>query len=363
MYSVSDYIKWRGDLSFEVSPFNEIDNYIVSKIGTPDFNGIIPENNTFIPLTDAVNAYFEKNAENDKKIGALSSSRILPVLKMLPDTARFSNLMLGNYRDKLDIENNEQFSALTILFPNGTRYVSFRGTDDTLAAWKENFYMAVSDCVPAQKDALEYLSDPGVSGYGKLIVGGHSKGGNLAVYSSALADASVQDRIIDIYNNDGPGFRKEFYEYYGYKRISERIHTIVSQNSIVGTLLEQDKELTVVKSSGFGISAHDGFTWETGTTSFIRCDKLSRVSESIDAAFENALASMTDDEKKDFIEELFASLTATGAVYISDFSEKKLRQAIEIAMSFKSDKKVHDFVSRVIEEMFKERKSRVLGKA
>lgn len=362
MYTAVDYIRWRGDLSFDVSPFNEIDNYIITKIGTPDFNGIIPENNTFIPLSQAVNAYFERNAENDKKLGALSSSQVLPIMKMLPDTVRFSNLMLGKYRYKLDIGNNEQFSALTVLLPNGTRYISFRGTDDTLAAWKENFYLAVSGCVPAQQDALEYLSDSEVNGSGPLIIGGHSKGGNLAIYSSSLVDEAVQDRITAIYNNDGPGFRREFFECEGYRRISDKIHTIISQNSIVGTLLEQEKDPIVVKSSKFGIAAHNGFSWETGTDSFIRARKLSRLSESIDVAMDNALATMTDEEKKEFIEELFKTLTATGAVYISDFSEKKLRQAVEIAMSLKSDKRVHSFFVKVLEELFKDSKSRFIDK-
>ena len=261
MPNILDYLTWRGDVPFSVSPPNEVDNYINCKIGTLDFTGIVPENELYVPLPQAVEAYFA--AGGAEKLGALSSPYIAPMVKRLPETVRFREVMLTGFRQVYDEKKTEQFSALTLRLPGGQHYVTFRGTDDTIVGWKEDCLLTVMDEIPAQRDAVEYLTWAASVYPGKIAVGGHSKGGNLAMYAAAMVPESVQERIGNIYNNDGPGFQEKILQTEGYRRIKPRIKTILSQNAMVGTLLWNDCDYTVVKSTAALLGAHDGFTWET----------------------------------------------------------------------------------------------------
>ena len=185
MPNILDYLTWRGDVPFSVSPPNEVDNYIHCKIGTLDFTGIVPENELYVPLPQAVEAYFA--AGGAEKLGALSSPYIAPMVKRLPETVRFREVMLTGFRQVYDEKKTEQFSALTLRLPGGQHYVTFRGTDDTIVGWKEDCLLTVMDEIPAQRDAVEYLTWAASVYPGKIAVGGHSKGGNLAMYAAAMA--------------------------------------------------------------------------------------------------------------------------------------------------------------------------------
>lgn len=353
MDDIFDYLDWRGDLPFSVSPFNEVDNYIVAKIGCCDFDGIVPKDAQAVPIGAALDAYFDA-VGGDARFGVLCSAKLTPLLRRLPATPRFRDLTLSGFVRRALPERTEQFSALTVSFPDGTHYVSYRGTDDTLYAWKEDCMMALSGAVPAQRDAADYLAWAASAYDGPLRVGGHSKGGNLAVYAAANAPTAVQTRIGVIYNNDGPGFDAAFLDSPGYRAVRERILTLLPQFSIVGTLLEQDTNCTIVRSARFGIAAHDGFNWGVRGTAFLRCDDLSRSSRAFDATMERVLGQMDMDERREFIETLFRILTATGAVTLTDINERRLRKALSIARGMAKEKTVSRFVAEVIEQMVKE---------
>ena len=351
MPNILDYLTWRGDVPFSVSPPNEVDNYIHCKIGTLDFTGIVPENELYVPLPQAVEAYFA--AGGAEKLGALSSPYIAPMVKRLPETVRFREVMLTGFRQVHDEKKTEQFSALTLRLPGGLHYVTFRGTDDTIVGWKEDCLLTVMDEIPAQRDALDYLTWAASVYPGKLAVGGHSKGGNLAMYAAAMAPESVQERIGNIYNNDGPGFQEKILQTEGYRRIKPRIKTILSQNAMVGTLLWQDCDYTVVKSTAALLGAHDGFTWETTPTGFVRCESLSPSARAFDRAMEEVLGGMSMDERKEFIEEFFGTLTATGAVTLSDLSARMLRETLRVARAVHQEPSLHKMVNETLEAMAK----------
>lgn len=353
MDDIFDYLDWRGDLPFSVSPFNEVDNYIVAKIGCCNFDGIVPEDAQTVPIGEALDAYFDA-VGGDARFGVLCSAKLTPLLRRLPATPRFRDLTLSGFVRRALPERTEQFSALTVSLPDGTHYVSYRGTDDTLYAWKEDCMMALSGAVPAQRDAADYLAWAASAYDGPLRVGGHSKGGNLAVYAAANAPTAVQTRIGVIYNNDGPGFDAAFLDSPGYRAVRERILTLLPQFSIVGTLLEQDSNCTIVRSARFGVAAHDGFNWGVRGTAFLRCDDLSRSSRAFDATMERVLGQMDMDERREFIETLFRILTATGAVTLTDINERRLRKALSIARGMAKEKTVSRFVAEVIEQMVKE---------
>lgn len=351
MPNILDYLTWRGDVPFSISPPNEVDNYIHCKIGTLDLTGIVPEDGRYITLPQAVEAYFA--AGGAEKLGALSSPYIAPVIRRLPETERFREVMLTGYRQILDEKKTEQFSALTLRLPGGRHYVTFRGTDDTIVGWKEDCLLTVLDEIPAQRDAVNYLTWAASVYPGELAVGGHSKGGNLAVYAAAMADESVQERIGNIYNNDGPGFQEKILQTEGYQRIRPRIKTILSQNAMVGTLLWQDCDYTVVKSSEVLLGAHDGFTWETTPTGFVRCETLSPSARAFDHAMEEVLGGMNMAERQTFIEEFFGTLTATGAVTLSDLSARMLRETLRVARAVRREPSLHKMVIDTLEAMAK----------
>lgn len=360
MGKISDYLDWRGDITMNCSPFNEVDNFIISKIGTPDFTGIVPEDGSEISLYDAVGLYKDKYGDAGKYLGALASPNIGETIFRLPYIERFRDLKLSGFVKKHSEAETEQFSALTIGLPDGRYYVSFRGTDDTVLAWKENFMMSVEESVAAQRDALEYLEWAASVYSGRLIVGGHSKGGNLAVYAAVCASEDIQKRITDVYNNDGPGFREEFYNNPGYERIRDRIHTIIPRHSLVGTLLRQDDKVEVVNDSCRGMGAHDGFTWQVARNSFVRSSKgLSRSSLSFDESMNQMIATMTIEERQVVIDEIFDIIGSTGSSTITDIAEQRWHQAKTMAKTLKNSPEVKKFVATVAELMVKDYKGRL----
>ena len=354
MDNIFDYLDWRGDVPFSVSPFNEVDNYIVAKIGCCAFDGIVAEDASPVPLPEALAQWFERNGGVGEDFGVLASKQLTPLLRRLPETPRFRALGLSGYVRRALPEQTEQFSALTVSIPDGTHYVSFRGTDDTLYAWKEDCMMALSGAVPAQRDAADYLAWAASAYTGTLRVGGHSKGGNLAVYAAAQADAPLQDRISIIYNNDGPGFDAQFLASPGYLRIRGKILTLLPQFSIVGTLLEQDTNCTIVRSARAGAAAHDGFNWGVRGTAFLRSPDLSRSSRAFDSTMAQVLGAMDMAQRREFIDTLFRLLSASGAVTLTDINERRLRKSLSIARSMAKEKTVSRFVVDVMEQMLKE---------
>ena len=185
-------------------------------------------------------------------------------------------------------------------------------------------------------------------------MGGHSKGGNLAVYAAASVPAEVQARITAVYNNDGPGFDEAFLASEGYRRIAPRIITLLPQYSIVGTLLTQAESCTIVKSSKPGVAAHDGFNWEVLGTAFLRCEHLSRRSRAFDETMQEMLQRMDQSERAEFIDTFFDLLCADGAVTLTDINEHKLRSALELGRELRKEKTVQRFAVDAAEQMLKE---------
>ena len=207
MANILEYLDWRGDLTLSERPFNEVDNLILAEICYLDFSGFVPAGfqTQQVTLQAAASAYFAAHPETN--MGVLVPDQIPVLVEHAAKTARFGDIRLLGYVNRIDEETQTQFSALTMLLPDGSAYVAFRGTDDTIVGWKEDFNMAFTPEIPAQKYAAEYLRQvSGTLPFRPLLVGGHSKGGNLAVYASVFCGQEVQKRILAVYNNDGPGF-------------------------------------------------------------------------------------------------------------------------------------------------------------
>ncbi len=354
MATILDYLDWRGDLRFAADPFNEVDSFLFSQLSYPDLSGIVPEGAETVGLGEAIRAYFARPGQDGNYFGVISSPELGPTLEKLPNYPRYGELRLAGCRQKQDESKTEQFSALSILLPDGGVYLSFRGTDDTIHGWRENFLLALSDAIPAQRDALEYLRWAAGAFPGRLILGGHSKGGNLAVYAAAMAEEALQERIEAVYNFDGPGFIGDFFEREGYLRIRPKLRSVLPQYSMVGVLLPREKEVSIVDSQKSGPMAHNGFQWRVMGPRFLRCAEFGRGTRAFEDAIQKVLQDMDRDTRAAFIDEFFDTLSSTGAKTLTDVTRLQLQQLLSLDRSIYHKPEVHRFVNKLIEQMLYE---------
>ena len=287
MANIMDYMDWRGDLSFEADEFNEVDNLILAQLAYVDFEGIVTaeENAPAVPLKEASGQFWEKN-DKDEILARVSMTKSAPfVMEKMAETKRFSDVKLRCYVNEIRDEEQFQFSAVCVELPDDSLYVAFRGTDNTITGWREDFNMGYLSETPGQLRAVEYLNRAVTDKKQRVRVGGHSKGGNFAVYASVKCDPQIQNQILNVYSNDGPGFRSDMVESTEYQRMLPKLHTILPESSIVGMLLEHQESFEVVKSSNSGIQQHDAMSWEVLGRSFVHVDQVAAQSLLLDETF------------------------------------------------------------------------------
>lgn len=339
MQNIFDYLDWRGDLSFAQDGFNEVDNLIFSVLAYLEFEGILPSESAknSISLTKAGEKYFKGLAHQKLQNSINPFFREIPKLLVKASLAtRFKEIKLSSYVNLVDHELCNQFSAMVFSISQEEHFIAFRGTDDTLAGWKEDFQMSFRDEVKAQRDAISYVEKAVGKYQGKLYLGGHSKGGNLAVYSAAAMEPEVQGRIIGVYNNDGPGFLSHVLEREGYQRILDRIHTFVPKSSVVGMLLEHGEEYITVNSNGLSVMQHNPFSWEVRGSYFVYEKNLTKGSKNFNKTIRLWLNQLSMEQRAEFVDALFDILQATGATTVSDLSQKKLTLANDMIKSYKT---------------------------
>jgi hypothetical protein len=216
--------------------------------------------------------------------------------------------------------------------------------------------MSILPSVPAQEDAVAYLH--AVSGSGPEVlrrVGGHSKGGNLAVYAAVYSPPEIQDRIIEVYNNDGPGFGKSILKQENYQRIRSKIRTIIPQSSIVGMLLEHEEEYEVVKSRRIGPLQHDAFNWEVSGSGFVHLASITAGCRYFDRTIKAWTDGLNEIQRRQFIEALFTVLNSTGAKTLTELTKSKMKKANIMIKTFNHlDKDTRYILNRTIRLLFKE---------
>lgn len=329
MANILDYIKWRGDLTFNQAPFNEIDNLILSRVSYLPFDDVIKKNNG-MKLIEA----YEIIRKIDTKNLRILQKEDLDLLDAISLCDRFRKLFLSNYINNIDAEEEKQFSAITIFLPDDTIYISYRGTDDSLVGFKEDFNMSFMELIPAQVDAALYLNKIGIKHNKKLRIGGHSKGGNLAVYAAAFCANDIKKNIIEIYNNDGPGFFKGVIESEEYKSIISRVHKYQPQSSIIGRLLNYKEECTIVKSTQKGLMQHDLYSWQVLGNKFEYEEELSKESEKTNQMVTKWLETVTPEQREKFIKNMFEILKVTEAKTIEDLTSNWFINARKVLKSY-----------------------------
>ena len=327
MANLLDYLDWRGDLTLGQDPFNEVDNLILAELSFVDFGGIVapPGEGSGIPLYEAAERYFTRFPEG-VDMGVLVPDAIPEMLEKMAACPRFRDMKLGCFADWLDNDTAGQVAALTIETGDGAVYLAFRGTDDTLAGWKEDFHLACVPEIPAQRLAVEYTRQTAKQyPRKKLRLGGPSKGGNLAVWAALNDPDRVRRRIQQVWSNDGPGFHEDILSLPEHQDVARRIVTIIPQSSLVGMILEHDEDYTVVESSEKGLMQHDGFSWEVKGPGFVRLGSVTRQGRHHDLVLKEWVRQMPLDQREKFVEGLFSLLTASGAQTLTDLKEENLK--------------------------------------
>ena len=310
-----DYLEWRGDLSFSADPFNEIDGMLLSRISYMPFE-LIGESGA-ITVGEACEK-FKSIPDIEEKLLVKGDMKLIEHMAKSP---RFGNLKIINYENRREEESQTQFSAVTFPLGNFVYYVAFRGTDETIVGWKEDFNMSFTTPVPAQEIAVDYFERVASRLRGKFILGGHSKGGNLAVYAAAFCSPRLRGRILSVQNFDGPGFDSKVFETPGYRAILPRIETYIPQSSIIGMLLEHKEEYKVVKSRGVGIFQHDTYSWELERNRFVYTDKVSETSRFIDDALKEWLVSVTPETRELLVDTLYEIFNEMNVKTVKELSE------------------------------------------
>ena len=355
MSNLLDYLDWRGDLTFLSAPFNEIDNLIFAELAFVDFHGIVPGvgEGAGVVLRDAAARYFSDGRDKKLESSVLVPELIPAMLEKMCTSARFGDLILSCCEEHLDEARAEQFAAITVELPGRAAYLSFRGTDDTLVGWKEDFDMALLDTVPSQVRAVDYVKRAAARYRGwKLYLGGHSKGGNLAVYSAVNCGKSIQNRLLAVYNNDGPGFRETLLSREEHRRVADRIFTILPKSSVVGLLMEHEEDFIVVDSTQVGVLQHDGFSWCVKGPEFVRMDDLSGV-ETNDKALKEWVDSLNQEQRERFTDALFEVLSSTGAATLAEMRAQGAKTAAVMLKAMVGlDKETRDALNYAVSVLF-----------
>lgn len=353
MANIIDYIRWRGDLSTIASPFNDIDSLILSQISMINFKGIIPPpfESGKISLADAAELYFSDEDRSSCSLGAIIPPETKELFMLAGTSKRFGEMVFSGYVSYTNVDSETQFAALTVGLEDGAHCIIFRGTDDSLVGWKEDFNLSFLSPIPAQTEALKYLEDMSTIFEGSILLGGHSKGGNLAVYAATKADVEIQDRIVAVYNHDAPGFSREFLSSPEHERIEGKIKTVVPQSSVVGMLFENKGNYEIVKSNMSGILQHNPFSWEIVGKEFVKLDSLTEEGQRIAKVMNDWMSSATIEERQNFVDALYKILLATEATTLSELYADKY--AVVRAVK-DADKETRNMVFSVLGILFEE---------
>ncbi len=301
MSFVKDYVDCYGYLSFKDKPFTKEDNVAMcmsfymplDKVVSPSFDEE-PR-----PFADVCKELFELRGNVHKPVGLVLKKEISMLLMAMAEQKRYNEMKVVACTDNFCEKPAVQFNSCTFLLPDGNIVVLFRGTDDTLTGWKEDLDMLASkEGIPSEHLSVEYLGEVAKRFKGNIIVCGHSKGGYVAQYAVMNSPKEIRDRVIALYNNDGPGFAS--YDYLNsdvYKELLPKYHHLIPQSSFIGMMLLHDGDYTVIKSNGIiGPLQHDLLTWVFDGDKLVECKDITKRSKVSDLAFYDIVTGVSEEQ-------------------------------------------------------------------
>ena len=329
MANFLDYLAWRGDLTFAERSLNEVDNLIFSQLAYLEMKGAAPGfGEGALPLSEVVRrcgalGYQESDLVNNP----------WPLAERAAACARYRDVRISCYESEFDAQRQIQFAAMAFSVADLV-YVAFRGTDMSLVGWREDFNASYLEQTPGQRAAVRYLDRAADCFSGALRIGGHSKGGNLAVYAAAFCKPAVRERIAQVYSNDGPGMNRQVLCKPEIEAVWGKVRRYMPAASRVGILLESRGERVLIRSSEQGAMQHNPYTWLVEGTGFVRASAQSGDSLFMDETLRRWLEEVEEEQREDFVNALFDTLEATGAVRFPELGEKPWNAAGAILQAF-----------------------------
>ena len=344
MANINDYLNWRGDIPFsKENPFNEIDSMILARFSYLLFNKIkMEEKETIKSISEKMKKF--KNEEflynGDKEL-----------ITNLGESNRYKDLLVTDFEENNEKENEKQFSAIVIHTGKKEMYISYIGTNSTLYGWKEDFNMSFMDNVPCQIAGKNYLEKIAGKYKNKIIrIGGHSKGGNVAIYSAITVDKAIQKRIIKVYNYDGPGFNKHIIEQYSNTDILGKIETYFPQESIIGRLMNHKEKCSIVLSKEKGILQHDIYSWQVLRDKLIYTPQMTKSSEILNNTLTTWLSNTTPEQRKIFVDTIFELFFSTN---LNTFGEISKNITKTLPVIFRKYNEISNEDKKILTEMIK----------
>ena len=324
--NIIDYIKWRGDLTMDIVPFNHLDALLFSQLSMLRLDEVLIEEGEQISLSikKAVKVFKELNIEEKYDLGLILPKEIITSFYMMGESPRYKNLVLDNYVNNICSSEQTQFSALTIDLGYNTRVVSFSGTDDTLIGWKENFNMLFVSTTAGQASSCDYLSKVSRR-WRHIYVCGHSKGANLALYSTLHVNNHVQRKIEKTIGFDGPGLIEDINEIDNFERIIKKVTFYVPDTTIIGALFDHYEEVKVVKSTEKGLYQHDVFSWEVLGTDFVYVDDRTEESKHIEQKIKTMISEIDEATRVRLVNEGYKILSSDTADTLTKLYGEKFR--------------------------------------
>ena len=352
--TIIEYLKEYADVSLAQEPMSDVDSLVLCQFSYLKFDGLVPpvtENARPVSLQqiyehpDYEKLYGDERYEKENRA----------LFEAMRRCVRFRNMKLNCYiniiENQADFET--QFSAVTFLLEDGAMYVAYRGTDETIVGWKEDFNMAFLSPVPGQEFAIKYLNTVTERMPRDFYIGGHSKGGNLAVYAAMNCDPSVQERIIKIYSMDGPGFRPEVLERCDFARIEEKTCKILPHSSLVGMLFEKDIHYQVVESRTFGLAQHNPFTWLVRDGHFETVSDIYEARRFMDDTLNQWILSLDEESLRIFVDTLFQVLSASESDNLIDFTANLKRSLTGVLGAMKDlDEDTQKALKQTVKSLF-----------
>ena len=331
MATIFDYLKWRGDLSFSYVAPSEVDSVIFAMLTYVDFGKLCGGRELL--LREAAADYCRGGRYDSVNLGLIMPSK--QINKMVCDAAetrRFGGIRISDFVE--ETSEGCQFSAVTFHLSGKQMVISFRGTDDSIVGWKEDCFLSFLDEIPAQRMAVEYLEMVAEKYPNERIyLTGHSKGGNLAVYSAVKCSETVASRIVRAFCNDGPGLTAETVASAAFKKRQRKLTVIIPQSSYIGIMFEKGEKYKVVKCRGKALLQHDPYYWEIDGPEFEKLPALSRWGKKNEEAFRASMSRMTAEEKREFVETFFSLVESTGAKTLSEFAEGAPKRIVSLIKS------------------------------
>ena len=344
MANVMDYIKKYGDISFCNMPFGEADNVALCGMYYMPFDKVVSDSFDDEPVDykTASDEIFELRGRKHTPVGLVLLKNISEQMVLMSKYKRFQEMKVVAAVRVYEKAPAVQFEAATFLLPDGKIVVLFKGTDDTLTGWKEDFDILTKKGIPSNRLSIEYLEKAAKNFDGNIIVCGHSKGGFIAQYAALYSSKEVRDRIEVVYNDDGPGFWDYSYlESETYAEMLPKYRHFVPQSSFIGMMLAHDNDYEIIKSNQIlGPLQHDLNSWQFSGKKLVRAEELTDMGKMNDGVLRDLVGGLDDESEKvldTVLDKVLSGVNQTGLLDVKKNFVPALKGGVEAWRSLDRD--------------------------